>query len=88
MGSPNGNDQEVKMDSSNWECMKIQHERKIARLQLELMKNTADFNDNTDAMYGFYKLIGCSMYYPTYTRLRCFGGYAKLMEEVFFLASD
>jgi len=65
------NDQEVKRTlSDNWNEEKIQHERKMARLQLEQIKNTAGFNDNMDAMYEFYNLLGYSVTYPTHIRSR------------------
>jgi hypothetical protein len=72
------NDQQVEITlSDDWKKVKIQHERQMARLQLEQIKNTAGFNDNMDAMYEFYKLLGYSVTYPTCTRTRCSGSEAK-----------
>lgn len=81
------NDQEVKITlSDDWKKVKIQHERQMARLQLEQIKNTVGFNDNMDAMYEFYNLLGYSVTYPTYKRTRCFGSEAKLrMFSLWFL---
>jgi len=84
-------DQEVKMTLSHWKelriPLKIKHERQIARLQLEQIQNTAGFNDDMNAMHDFQKLVGCSMTYPTYTRIQCFGIEAKESEERFLYGS-
>jgi hypothetical protein len=79
--------QEVKMALSNWKEMrkqfKIDEERRIARFQLEQIKNTAGFNDNMDAMRGFHNLARSPMDYPTCTRTQCFGRQAKEDEDRF-----
>jgi len=56
-------DPQVKNTLSNWRQIKDhgrQHEREEARLKQEKIQNTACFNDSTDAMSDFHKLIGCS----------------------------
>jgi hypothetical protein len=74
LGSTNFiDDQEVKITLSSWKDMRkrrkiIDHEREIARLKIEQIKNTAGFNDNMDAMRDFHKFIGVPMNYPTFTR--------------------
>lgn len=69
-------DPQVKNTLSNWRKIKDQgrqHEREEARLKLEKIQNTACFNDSTDAMSDFHKLIGCSngSILPTHTQ-SCF----------------
>jgi len=84
-------DQEVKMTLSHWKelriPLKIKHERQIARLELEQIQNTAGFNDDMNAMHEFQKLVGCTMTYPTYTRIQCFGVEGKESEEHFLRGS-
>jgi len=74
------NDQEVEITlSDDSKKAKIQHERQMARLQLEQIKNTAGFNDNMDAMYEFYNLLGYSVICPTYRRKRRFGSEERFL---------
>ena len=61
-------DNTIKITLSNWKQIKIEKQREAARLQLEQIKNTANLDDNMEAMRDFEKLIGCFMSYPTYTR--------------------
>ncbi|CAL0307419.1 unnamed protein product [Lupinus luteus] len=44
---------------SNWKQIKRMKEREDARNNLDLMKNTAGFNDNMEAMRDFEKLVRC-----------------------------
>ncbi|OIW16332.1 hypothetical protein TanjilG_19048 [Lupinus angustifolius] len=45
---------------SNWKQMMRAKKREKARLNLDLIKNTAGFNDNMEAMRDFEKLVGCT----------------------------
>ncbi|KAK7304780.1 hypothetical protein VNO77_42667 [Canavalia gladiata] len=80
-------DNAVKKILSSWKQLKIEKQREVgkiqqnheikkrrkeARLQLELMENTAGLEDNMEATKDFHNIIGCSQFYPSFIRAQCF----------------
>ncbi|CAL0317484.1 unnamed protein product [Lupinus luteus] len=56
---PCSNTCDTKKVLSNWKQMKLSKKRKEALVNLDLIKNTAGFNDNMDSTRDFQNLIGC-----------------------------